>query len=170
MKGKGRCILQKEGERDGRRGKLRCLLSKRGSQKQRERQDKEKGRERERQKKTLSVSRLQRTAAILKSNGLPRPSLWKSFEDGVHLFGHCRQRKLKLFLCLHHAGPLVSQVLQGSSNINLFSTFSHLIENHVNQDVCSTSPCAITAVDYNWTRSSPVALVNLSTEVQQGAC
>lgn len=93
--------------------------------------------------------------------------LGKGLQDGIHLLGHGCQCELKLLLCLDHAWSLVPQVLQGRCDINLFSTFGHLIENHVNQDVGSTPARAVTAMNNYWTRAASVALVYFSAEVQE---
>lgn len=97
-------------------------------------------------------------------------SLGQSFEDCIHLLGNCGQCKLKLVLGADHPRPLISDMLQCSSDVYLFHAFSHAIKNHINQYVSPSPSCTITAVHDDGAGSSSVALIHLPAEVQQGAC
>jgi len=61
----------------------------------------------------------------------------KCSKDSLNLFSNSFEDVLKLSLRPDHLHPLVTKVLKGRSNVNLFGTFGHTIEDHVNETVCS---------------------------------
>lgn len=117
-----------------------------------------------------------RSAYLFCASVCPRCVLWycsslrQGFQDGIHLLSYCCQRKFKLVLGANEARSLVSDVLQCSCNVNLFHSFGHAVQHHVNEDVCASSASAITAVNDDWAGTTSVAFIHLPAEVEQRPC
>lgn len=86
----------------------------------------------------------------------------------MNFFRHRRQNELELLLGGHHPRSLVSQVFQRSCDVYLLRPFGHPAEDHVNETVGSRPAGPVAAVDHDGAGPSPVGLVDLSPELQEG--
>jgi len=86
----------------------------------------------------------------------------------VGLLRHRHKAELELRPGLDHAGPLVPDVLQRGGDVDLLGALGHAVEDHVDEDVGAGATNTVTAVDDDGAGTSPVGLVHLPPELEDG--
>jgi len=61
-------------------------------------------------------------------------------------------------------------VLQSGCDVDLFAALGHAVQDHVDEDIGSSSTHSVTAMDADGTGPSTVRLVDFSSELEKSFC